>query len=185
MPTKKLHRMLLVTLTLFTIQPAFAQEPSAPKALPAPSTPPAKSPALIDSAIHSPAQPIYGHHIYGHSYGMATHVGPGAGHFHPGAVHNGYPQQHAPMYPTPQPNIPYQVGGTYITNQAFAPHEMLWAHKYKALYPPYYYRVRGGWIVTPRGVRSHETWRLLGTEVEVKYKDHVPWTALFKPPVLR
>jgi len=81
-------------------------------------------------------------------------------------------QLDAPMYPSPLPNIPYQVGGTMITNQAFAPHEMLHPHKYKAVYPPFYYKVHGKWMVTPFGVWSHDTWVLEGTEVEVNYKSN-------------
>jgi len=95
----------------------------------------------------------------------------------------GYPNMNAPLSPTPRPNIPYQTGGTIITNQAFAPHEMLWAHEYNAMYPPYYYKVKGRWFLTPRGVRSHERWKLEGTRVQVKYKSSIPWHSLFRPPV--
>lgn len=80
-----------------------------------------------------------------------------------------YPQLNAAMYPAPQYNIPHQVGGTVITNQWMAPHEMLYGHKYKAMYPPFYYKVKGGRILTPFGFESHETWKLMGTEVNVKY----------------
>lgn len=95
-----------------------------------------------------------------------------------------YPQTLSPMYPCPQPNIPYQVGGTAITNQALAPHEMLYPHTYRALYGPFYYKVKGGWFLTPFGVRSHETWRLTGTEVEVKYHSRIRPSARFHPPVI-
>ena len=90
-----------------------------------------------------------------------------------GGINNngtGSVQLDAPMYPCLLPNIPYQVGGSMMTNQAFAPHEMLYAHKYKAVYPPFYYKVHGKWMVTPFGVWSHDTWVLEGTEVEVNYK---------------
>jgi hypothetical protein len=90
----------------------------------------------------------------------------------PGAVpiHECYPQTGAALYPSPIPNVPYQVGSTLHTNQAFYPHEMLYPHRYTAMYPPFYYVVRGGWIVTPWGVRSSDQWHLEGTRVDVKYK---------------
>jgi hypothetical protein len=96
-----------------------------------------------------------------------------------------YPQTGAALYPAPRPGIPHQVGGIAIENQAFHPHEMLYAHKYKAMYPPYYYKVNGGWMVTPFGVWSHEDWKLQGTTVDVKYKSHISPFTLFKPPVIR
>ncbi len=39
-------------------------------------------------------------------------------------VQPGYPYLNAPLYPTPQPNVPVQVGSTLVTNQAFYPQEM-------------------------------------------------------------
>ena len=96
-----------------------------------------------------------------------------------------YPQTGASLYPTPQSNIPYQVGGTAFTNQAFHPHELLYPHSYKAIYPPYYYKVNGCWVVTPWGVWSHENWKPLGTEVEVKYKSYISPLSGFMPPVNR
>jgi len=86
----------------------------------------------------------------------------------------GYVQLGAPLYPSPKPNIPIWAGATMITNQAFAPHEMLYPHTYRATYPPFYHRVKGGWILTPFGVRSHERWELQGTQVQVKYRSHYP-----------
>jgi len=86
----------------------------------------------------------------------------------------GYVRIGAPMYPTPRPNIPIWSGSTVITNQALAPHEMLYPHTYRAIYPPYYHRVKGGWLLTPFGVRSHEKWELQGTMVQVKYRSHYP-----------
>jgi hypothetical protein len=88
----------------------------------------------------------------------------------PNITPNGYPYLNAPMYPCPLPNIPYQVGATFLTNQAFDPHEMLYPHTYRSLYPPYYYEVSGGWKVLPWGVAQGERWRLRGTYVSVKYK---------------
>jgi len=86
----------------------------------------------------------------------------------------GYVRLGAPMYPTPKPNIPIWAGATMITNQALAPQEMLYPHTYRAIYPPYYHRVKGGWILTPLGVRSHEKWELQGTMVQVKYRSSYP-----------
>jgi hypothetical protein len=96
-----------------------------------------------------------------------------------------YPQTGAALYPAPHPGIPHQVGGTATINQAFQPHEYLYPHRYKALYPPYYYRVNGGWMVTPFGVWSREDWHLQGTQVDVRYKSHISPFAHFVPPVIR
>ncbi len=82
----------------------------------------------------------------------------------------GFARLNAPLYPAPVQNIPHQVGGVVITNPALAPHEMLYEHEYRALYPPFYYRVKGWWIWTPFGVESHDKWELIGTEVRVRYK---------------
>lgn len=92
-----------------------------------------------------------------------------------------YPQLHAPLYPSPVQYTPSWNGGTVITNQAFAPHEMLYPHEYHAMYGPYYYRVRGSWIWTPFGVRQHEQVKLEGSEVIVKYKSHYPLLSGFQP----
>jgi hypothetical protein len=81
----------------------------------------------------------------------------------------GYPYLGASLYPSPKQNIPHQVGGTMITNRAFDPHEMLYAHEYRSLYPPFYYKVKGSWLWTPFGIESHDKWELIGTEVKVKY----------------
>jgi len=92
----------------------------------------------------------------------------------PPAQQPGYVNLGAPLYPSPRPNVPIQTGSTMITNQAFAPHEFLYPHTYRAIYPPYYHRVKGGWILTPFGVRSHEHWELQGTQVQVKYRSQYP-----------
>ena len=89
------------------------------------------------------------------------------------------------LYPSPLPNIPQNVGGTAIVHEALHPHEMLYPHRYKAMYGPYYYKVHGGWVVTPFGVWSKENWQLKGTTVDVKYKSHISPFALFHPPVIR
>ena len=96
-----------------------------------------------------------------------------------------YPQTGAALYPAPVPGIPQQMGGAAIMNQAFHPHEMLYSHEYHAMYPPYYYKVNGGFMVTPFGVWSHEDWHLQGTKVDVKYKSHISPFALFHPPYSR
>ena len=85
-----------------------------------------------------------------------------------------YPILNAPLYPCPRPNIPTGVGMTTITNPALAPHEMLYPHDYHAMYGPFYYKVHGGWIWTPLGMRQHENWKLQGTEVKVKYRSQIP-----------
>ncbi|QDU12137.1 hypothetical protein [Gimesia aquarii] len=97
----------------------------------------------------------------------------------------GYPQLGAPMYPSPKPGIPNYVGRTIITNQALAPQEMLYPHEYKAMYGPYYYNVKGGWMWTPFGMRSHERWKLEGTQVHVKYKSDFGFFPRFIPPLVR
>lgn len=94
----------------------------------------------------------------------------------------GYVALGAPLYPSPRQDIPIQVGGTMITNPAFAPHEYLYAHDYKALYGPFYHRARGTWTITPWGVRTREKWDLVGTEVKVKYRSKIPFSAGFSNP---
>lgn len=100
----------------------------------------------------------------------------------PQMVSKGYPRLNAPLYPTPQQNIPPQTGGTLITSQALAPHEMLYPHEYRSLYGPFYYRVKGSWIWTPFGMESHDKWELMGTEVKVKYRSNYSLFSLFTPP---
>jgi len=93
-----------------------------------------------------------------------------------------YPQTGAALYPCPIPGIPQQIGGTAVVNPAFHPHEMLYPHEYHAMYPPYYYKVNGEFMVTPFGVWSQEKWKLQGTRVDVKYKSHISPFTLFHPP---
>ena len=87
----------------------------------------------------------------------------------------------APLYPSPVQYTPPHNGGTIITNQALAPHEMLYPHEYKAMYGPFYYKVRGGFFWTPFGIRTHEKWELQGTEVNVKYHDKIRLFSGYKP----
>ncbi len=93
-----------------------------------------------------------------------------------------YPVLNAPLYPAPVQYVPAWSGGTIITNQALAPHEMLYPHTYHSMHGPFYYQVKGHWIVTPCGVRQHEKWKLQGTEVKVKYRSHVPILSGYHPP---
>ncbi|GAB4148675.1 MAG: hypothetical protein Tsb009_22600 [Planctomycetaceae bacterium] len=97
----------------------------------------------------------------------------------------GYPYLNAPLYSSPVQNVPYQMGGTMITNQAFAPHEMLHPHTYRALYPPFYYKVRGSWFVWPWGVESYDRWELQGTEVKIEYRSQIPLLSRFTRPWFR
>lgn len=100
----------------------------------------------------------------------------------PHVAPKGYPRLSAPLYPCPQQNIPPYTGGTLITNQALAPHEMLYPHEYRSMYGPFYYRVKGSWIWTPFGMESHDKWELMGTEVKVKYRPNYSLFSLFTPP---
>ena len=92
------------------------------------------------------------------------------------------PFTQAGLYPSPVHYTPPWSGGTIVTNEAFAPHEMLYPHQYRAMYGPYYYEVRGKSLWTPLGMRTFEKWKLRGTEVEVKYHDHIKFFSGFHPP---
>lgn len=122
----------------------------------------------------------HGHHA--HDYTHYDHFPPPPEAYSHTARRPHYPYLHAPLYPVPQPNIPYQVGGTVLTNQAFAPQEMLYPHSYHAMYPPFSYKVEGHWLLTPLGVWSADHWKLQGTEVSVKYKSHISLLSGFWPP---
>lgn len=94
-----------------------------------------------------------------------------------------YPRLNAPLYPSPVQYAPPWSGVSIVTNQALAPHEMLYPHEYRAMYPPFFYEVKGHWIVTPTGVKQGEMWKVKGTEVKVKYKSHHGlFTKFFFPP---
>ena len=99
----------------------------------------------------------------------------------PGPIQQ-YPNLNAPLYPSPRQDIPQHVGGTMITNPAFAPHEMLYEHDYHGVYAPYYYRVKGHWLWTPFGIESHDKWELMGTDVKVKYRSKFGLFSNFTPP---
>jgi len=48
------------------------------------------------------------------------------------------PVLNAGLYPMPVQTVPPRIGGTYITNPAFYPHEYLYAHEHHYLAPPFY-----------------------------------------------
>ena len=112
-------------------------------------------------------------------------IGPQAGHAVGPHAQQGYVQLGAPLYPSPRTNIPAHTGMTIISSPALAPHEFLYPHTYRATYPPYYHRVKGAYIWTPFGMRSHEKWELQGTEVTVKYRSEYPMLRPFHPPFSR
>ncbi len=87
----------------------------------------------------------------------------------------------APLYPCPKPDVPLEVGRTIITNPAFAPHEMLYPHCYRALYPPYYVCNKGGLACLPFVPKPP----LRGTEVKVRYSSHIGLFDRFYPPISR
>lgn len=162
-------RRLLVTITpalLMTAASANAQAPMPPH--------------VSKQAYAKPIQYAAAAHSHQENDNGAAERQNGAA-----AMVQGYPQMNAPLYPVPQPNIPVQVGGTVISNQAFAPHEMLYSHTYRAMYPPFYYKVKGGWIWTPFGIESHEKWELQGTVVKVKYRPRFGLFSSFVPPLVR
>ena len=114
------------------------------------------------------------------------YVAPGGGapQLNPHGINVGqYPQLNAPLYPSPVQHVPEWTGGTVITNQAFAPHELLYPHEYHSMYGPFHYKVKGCWIWTPFGMRQHEEWKLQGTEVRVKYRSHYKLFSGFHPPI--
>lgn len=119
--------------------------------------------------------------------GEAAAAAPGPGPapaLNPNGINVGqYPQLNAPLYPSPVQNVPAWSGGSVITNQAFAPHELLYPHDYHAMYGPFYYQVKGCWLWTPFGMRQHERWTLQGTEVKVKYRSGHRLLSGFHPPV--
>jgi|GEM_PF-2036272 len=114
---------------------------------------------------------------------VSTTAGGGAPQLNPNGINVGqYPQLNAPLYPSPVQNVPTWTGGTVITNQAFAPHELLYPHEYHSMYGPFHYQVKGCWMWTPFGMRQHEQWKLQGTEVRVKYRSHYKLFSGFHPP---
>lgn len=101
------------------------------------------------------------------------------------------PVTNAGMYPMPVQNVPPGLGGTYITNPAFYPHEYLYAHQHRYLAPPFYH-VRGGLFGFLHKSRSNNgccedacprcgsgdckgNCKIRGTEIIVKYKTKRSW----------
>lgn len=141
---------------------------------------PQRGPTVMD---HYPVAYQPGRHGYhAHDYTHYDNIPPSPEAYSHTARRPHYPYLHAPLYPVPQPNIPYQVGGTVVTNQAFGPHEMLYPHSYHAMYPPFSYKVDGHWLLTPFGVWSADHWKLQGTEVRVNYKPNISLLSGFFPP---
>lgn len=85
----------------------------------------------------------------------------------------------APLYPCPRPDVPQEVGRVIITSPALSPHEMLYPHRYRALYPPYYYKNCHGLSCLPFIPKPC----LKGTEVTVKYKSSYGLFSGFYAPV--
>ncbi|MDB5389061.1 MAG: hypothetical protein JWM11_4707 [Planctomycetaceae bacterium] len=97
----------------------------------------------------------------------------------------GYARLDSALYPSPRQDIPPYVGSTMITNPAFDPHEMLYAHRYRGLYGPFYHKTYRSWVMTPFGICKSEKRVLVGTEVRVNYRSSISPFALFFPPVTR
>lgn len=99
-----------------------------------------------------------------------------------------YPNLDAALYPCPRPDIPAEVGGTVITNSAMYPHEMLYPHTYKTIYPPFYYKYKRQFGLYPchllyfRNPFCRKVPVIRGTEVTVKYRSWIAPDALFFPP---
>ncbi len=88
-----------------------------------------------------------------------------------------YPQINSSLYPSPKPDVPREVGWTMYTTPALSPHEMLYAHQYRAMYPPYFYKNTGRLACLPFFPKP----ALKGTVVTVKYKTHYGLSG-FSPP---
>lgn len=166
----------------------FAQALEAPPiSVPAPFNDDESAARLINSfAPVAPRTAVYRQHSAPTEEGTPMPVNPEA-YARPQSApmqQPGYVRLGAPMYPCPRPNIPIWTGATMITTPALAPHEMLYPHTYRSIHGPYYHRVKGGWIWTPFGIRSHERWELQGTRVEVKYRSQPPiWiNSMWFPP---
>ena len=150
------------------------------------------SPGVYNTVSHrvaQPTQPVYRNSpgVYSTvSHRLAPAPVTSSGGKTSGASKSGAPlNPGTALYPAPVPGIPRQMGGTTVSNQFLNPHEMLYAHRYRAMYPPYSYKVNGKWMVTPFGVWSHEDWHLQGTKVDVKYKSSISPFALFHRPLGR
>ncbi len=111
------------------------------------------------------------------------------------------PVMNAGLYPMPVQTVPARIGGTYITNPAFYPHEYLYAHQHHYLAPPFYHVPHSGPFAFLKGHHKDDCGycedacprcghagcngkcKLRGTEVVVKYKSKRNWfKTLFSPP---
>jgi hypothetical protein len=99
------------------------------------------------------------------TYGQTLNGTPYDGSYYGYNYSPAYPPIQASLYPCPKAGVPLEVGRTMITNPALAPHEMLYPHEYRALYPPYYYKNKCGLSCLPFFPKPP----LKGTEVTVKY----------------
>lgn len=174
MPCTTLRVALTAVVALMGASAAFAQPmlPGsaagvAPGPVGATDAQPIQTPAARPNTMPQPPSPLTGPGVMPPSH----------------LVQPGYPYLNAPLYPGPVQHVPPQMGRTVITNQALSPHEMLYAHTYKAMYPPFYHKVKGHWVVGPSGICWREDWYLQGTEVKVKYNSHISPFAFFHPPV--
>lgn len=162
---------LAILLSTFALQSARAGEPQIVQE-PVAEAAPIPMSAYPMAPLHAGVAPI-----------QAPGVGPAPT---PAAPYccppNVYPRLNAALYPAPVHYTPSWNGGAIITNQALAPHEMLYPHRYHAMYPPFYYKVHGDWYWTPFGMRQHESWKLEGTEVIVNYRPRVKLFSGFHPP---
>jgi hypothetical protein len=160
----------------FRQAPRIRQTSETPVAAPYPGALPLVP--LPTQSVHGNSPGLYSTISHGVAQGPASQA--------QGASASGAPlHPGTALYPSPIPGIPQQVGGTAISSQFLNPHEMLYAHQYRAMYPPYSYKVNGKWMVTPFGVWSHEDWHLQGTMVDVKYKSSISPFALFTSPARR
>lgn len=166
-----------------TLQPATAAPPTAIRRAARPSQRQHPTPinyrqsyGAVRNSHRQPVSPI--------SYQQYVQM-QAAQNVYPAQPQHNHPQTNAALYPSPKPNIPIQVGATAITTQALHPHEFLYPHDYRALYPPFYYKVKGSWFVTPFGVWSKDRWELQGTEVKVKYRSKIPLMSGFATPLNR
>ena len=129
-----------------------------------------------------------------HAFQQPLQSGPAPGYWNPaaygytGMAPAAYPQLDASLYPCPRPDIPYEVGSTVITNPALAPHEMLYPHEYRTVYPPYYYKekIQFGWCPEQICEGKSPFWRkkqkFVGTKVTVKYNGWIaPWKMFVAP----
>ena len=115
---------------------------------------------------------------------IAEHSGAPAGMQVPPPLAHRHSQTNAALYPCPRPGIPAYTGGTIITHPALDPHEMLYGHTYKTLYPPYYYKVSvDGFHIPLIGGKTCHRVELIGTQVKVKYRSEYSLFSLFVPPM--